>query len=356
MNYTKSQIFDNIRNMDPYDFEDLVAEVYRMYGWNVSVTSSSQDRGVDVIATQHYPIKLKVLIQVKRYNEGNSVGSPEITQYAALKEQEDGDLVAVVTSSQFTKQAVKIAEQLNVKLVDGDKLCSSIADLKEVEHFENLFGSKSESNSKAKFTTKKERIEQIKSKFPHRTAGKIKEVFLSSRSSDEPYQNQYGLHSPAIKRTNETETVELYWQDNQGVGLLQQKNRLNPLHSSQLNIITDENLIVIIARDRSDKVLKISLSDIQEVIPPDRDSDPYSGLKNDIEIKLRNKKEIDWFEHEFKTIYLGVGEHQYKREQRIIDRLRGSVFICNECGSNVTEYHRAEGTDICEKCFARSSL
>ena len=69
------------------------------------------------------------------------------------------------------------------------------------------------------------KIEQILKEFPNRPTDRIKETFLSSRSSKEPYQDQYGLHSPAIKHIKETETVKLYWQGRQGVGLLQQKNR-----------------------------------------------------------------------------------------------------------------------------------
>ena len=114
------QLLNQLRQMDEYEFEELVADVWEAQGWNTTVTSGSNDRGVDVFAEKKSPFQQKMLIQAKRYGESNKVGGPEIREYASLKQQEDNvDSVVIVTTSSFTPQAQQIAQDLNVKLIDG---------------------------------------------------------------------------------------------------------------------------------------------------------------------------------------------------------------------------------------------
>jgi len=79
-----------------------------------------------VIAKKDEAFKQKMLIQAKRYGEGNKVGAPEIREYDSLRRQEDNvDAVVVVTTSSFTREAERTADDLNVKLVDGKTLIDS---------------------------------------------------------------------------------------------------------------------------------------------------------------------------------------------------------------------------------------
>lgn len=109
--------------MDDYDFEHFVADLWERMGWQTEVSAQTADKGIDVVATRHSPYEEKALIQAKRYGPTTTVGSPDIQQYASLKQQRHGvDKVLVVTTNGFSKQAAEIAHQLNVKLVDGDDL------------------------------------------------------------------------------------------------------------------------------------------------------------------------------------------------------------------------------------------
>lgn len=109
--------------MDPIQFEHFVADLWSAQEWNTRVTGEQNDRGVDIVATRDSPIPEKHLIQAKRYGPNNSVGSPDVQQYSSLKRQEPGtDVVTIVTSGRFSKQAEGIAQDLNVKLIDGDDL------------------------------------------------------------------------------------------------------------------------------------------------------------------------------------------------------------------------------------------
>lgn len=130
MSLPQPELLDQLRQIDEYDFEGLVADVWEEYGWNAEVTTGSRDRGIDVIAHKPRPFKQKVLIQAKRYNEENKVSSSEIQQYNSLRYQSNGvDTVVVVTTSSFSDAAKKMAADLNVKLVDGKSLCESISEV-----------------------------------------------------------------------------------------------------------------------------------------------------------------------------------------------------------------------------------
>lgn len=112
-----------MRDLKPDEFEHFLARLWSMKGWSTEVTSSSKDKGIDVIAKKEDPYPQKKLIQAKKYSKGNKVSSKEIQQYSSLKHQEDNvDTVIVVTTSGFTRSAIERASDLNVKLIDGKKL------------------------------------------------------------------------------------------------------------------------------------------------------------------------------------------------------------------------------------------
>lgn len=119
-----------LQSMDDYDFEHFVADLWERMGWNTEVSTQSADRGIDVVATRNSPYQETALIQAKRYGPNTTVGSPDIQQYASLKHQRHGvDKVLVVTTNGFSGQAKELAEQLNVKLIDGDDLTELVDQL-----------------------------------------------------------------------------------------------------------------------------------------------------------------------------------------------------------------------------------
>jgi DNA-directed RNA polymerase subunit M/transcription elongation factor TFIIS len=110
--------------MDPYDFEDLIARVWKAKGFETSVTDGSHDRGIDIVAEK---TGWKEIIQAKRFGEGNKVGSQKVREYATLYQQEPtANVVVIVTSSKFTDAAQKLAEDLRVEIMDGDELIAEI--------------------------------------------------------------------------------------------------------------------------------------------------------------------------------------------------------------------------------------
>lgn len=118
-----------LHEMDEYECENLVADLWAQRGWQTQVTSESRDHGIDIVARKSSPISQKQLIQVKRYGSGNKIGRADIQQYGSLHRQESNvDAVIVVTTSSFTEPARSTARKLNVKLVDGADLTEQILD------------------------------------------------------------------------------------------------------------------------------------------------------------------------------------------------------------------------------------
>lgn len=116
-----------LQEINDYDFEQFVADLWEQRGWETEVSNRSADRGVDVLATKEDGgFQTTAVIQAKRYQSGNNVGSPEVQQYASLRQQENADIAIVVTTSSFSTQAKAIANELNLKLVDGNQLVKSI--------------------------------------------------------------------------------------------------------------------------------------------------------------------------------------------------------------------------------------
>ena len=134
---SKSYLRRRLQTMDPYAFEEFIADVWERLGWHTRTVGKPGDRGIDVIATRG---DKKQLIQAKRYVPNTTVGSPEVQQYASLRIQEDGvDRVTIVTTGEFTRQAEDLAPDLNVHLIDGEDLLGVLEELEAFEVFAEHF-------------------------------------------------------------------------------------------------------------------------------------------------------------------------------------------------------------------------
>lgn len=182
----ENQTLNHLAQMDEYRFEHLIADLWEARGWDTTVTTGSQDRGIDVIATKSVPFPQKQLIQAKRYARDQTIGTPAIQQYSSLKQQEDAvDAVIVVTTGSFTSPARELAAELNVKLIDGAELFEILEDvgaaelLKEYVSIDDedrdqadgsAFGDRSETSEETRKTSISEAIGEARATSPAGTA------------------------------------------------------------------------------------------------------------------------------------------------------------------------------------------
>ena len=96
------------------DYEYFVANYLKKHGFkNVQVTKASGDFGVDITA---YKRKNKYAIQCKYYT--NPVSLDSIQEVVAGKSYYGCNKAMVVTNNTFTENAVKLARQNGVILLD----------------------------------------------------------------------------------------------------------------------------------------------------------------------------------------------------------------------------------------------
>ncbi len=102
--------------MLPREFEYLIAELYQRMGYNTSVTKSSYDGGVDVIAKKGKTGKREIiLIQCKRYR--NKIGVNEIRTLNGVRSHYKANKAVLVTCTDFTREAKKLADKNPVELI-----------------------------------------------------------------------------------------------------------------------------------------------------------------------------------------------------------------------------------------------
>lgn len=109
-----------IDSLDGYDFEKLVHKIFYAYGYNVTLTKKSGDKGVDLVAKR---FKKKIVIQAKMYYN-NNVGNSAIQQIHTAREYFGACTAVAFTNSFFTKSAKDMANKLNIVLIDRPKLKS----------------------------------------------------------------------------------------------------------------------------------------------------------------------------------------------------------------------------------------
>ena len=112
---------------DPYDFEHQVAQMLRSRGLVVEVTGGPGDEGVDIIAYDNAPLTGgRYLVQCKRYGLDHKVGVAAVRELYGTVQEKRASKGILVTSSVFTHQALRFAEDKPLELIDGLQLSALI--------------------------------------------------------------------------------------------------------------------------------------------------------------------------------------------------------------------------------------
>lgn len=129
-NSLASDLLEQIMLMSPDFFEKLVIDLLVAMGYGGSrkdagnVVGKSGDGGVDGIIKEDKLGLEEIYIQAKRWNEGNVVGSADVRNFIGSLTVKGAKKGVFITTSQFSKSALALTEQSNMKvvLIDGSKL------------------------------------------------------------------------------------------------------------------------------------------------------------------------------------------------------------------------------------------
>ncbi|WP_180268731.1 restriction endonuclease [Streptomyces sp. Ru87] len=107
--------------MDPIEFEELVAELFRSMGMQAVTTQRSNDGGVDVDALDPDPIRGgKIVVQVKRYR--NTVPPSAVRDLYGTVQDAGANKGILITTSRFGPGAHTFANGKPLTLIAGDEL------------------------------------------------------------------------------------------------------------------------------------------------------------------------------------------------------------------------------------------
>jgi hypothetical protein len=101
-----------LRGVDPRTFEELVAEIFRKFKMVVHLTKRTRDGGIDIVAFEetcytnnHY------IIECKHYAPDRKVGLEVVQRLYGIKNDLRATKAFLVTSSSFSKDAIRFAKQ-----------------------------------------------------------------------------------------------------------------------------------------------------------------------------------------------------------------------------------------------------
>lgn len=99
-----------LQEMTDRQFEEVVAEIFSAFGYEVELTKQTRDGGMDVIAvSRREGIPLKLVIECKRYAADNKVGIGVVQRLLGVKVAERANKAILVTTSSFTQPAATFA-------------------------------------------------------------------------------------------------------------------------------------------------------------------------------------------------------------------------------------------------------
>lgn len=122
------QDIDSSLDLSWQSFEELAGEVFRRQGYRVVENDSTgPDGGVDLVISKedkHY------LVQCKQWRT-RKVGVKVVREMLGLVTAEHAAGGVVITSGQFTHEAVGFAKEKDLELVDGEKLAVLISEVQK---------------------------------------------------------------------------------------------------------------------------------------------------------------------------------------------------------------------------------
>lgn len=117
-----------IQGMTGEEFEYLVGELYKLQGYEVSTTAKTNDFGADLVLKNPTG---NICVQTKR--QTSNVGIKAVQEVYASMAKYGAYSGIVVTSSNFSAQAIELAKCCGISLINGSLLWKYIIDIQNKE-------------------------------------------------------------------------------------------------------------------------------------------------------------------------------------------------------------------------------
>ena len=131
----QDQLLDQLRNVDPGQFEKIVVDVLRAMGYGIDhanatrITGQSGDGGIDGIIDEDVLGLDSIYVQAKRWQ--GQVGRPEVQAFAGALQGQHATRGVMISTSDFSKPAMEYVANLStsrIVLIDGRRLAALMFD------------------------------------------------------------------------------------------------------------------------------------------------------------------------------------------------------------------------------------
>lgn len=124
--------------MTPRQYEIYAAQTFKEKGYAVELTPQSNDYGVDFFATKG---EEKIALQVKMYGNSREINRKAVMELYGAKAFFDCTTAKIITNGVVRKDAVKVAEKLEIEVIyltpDEDSITeAAIREIPENDFFE----------------------------------------------------------------------------------------------------------------------------------------------------------------------------------------------------------------------------
>jgi Restriction endonuclease/TIR domain len=112
---------ESLRTIDPRRFEEIIAELFRGFGYAVELTAKTRDGGRDVVAIKsEAEVATRYLIECKRPSPGKVIGIRPVRELFGVKTHERATKAILATTAFFSRDALLFFENHKWELEPRD--------------------------------------------------------------------------------------------------------------------------------------------------------------------------------------------------------------------------------------------
>jgi restriction endonuclease Mrr len=102
---------DDLRLIDRRKFEEVVAEIFSGFGYEVELTQQTRDGGKDIVAIKRCEVNLRFLVECRRPAPGNPVSVSAVRELLGVKSDDGASKAILATTTYFTPDAKMFFER-----------------------------------------------------------------------------------------------------------------------------------------------------------------------------------------------------------------------------------------------------
>jgi len=121
-----------LHEASPWEFENIVAELFSQQGYQVELTPQTRDSGYDLLVSRDEPLRGKTIlaVEVKKYRKGKIIGISPVRSLLSVVHNLEVEGGIIVATSAFSAGAKALAsESSRISLIDENRLVELLTSL-----------------------------------------------------------------------------------------------------------------------------------------------------------------------------------------------------------------------------------